>query len=227
MTNKITAMSVFNASMPEQSNPILDVQNLTWDHVAYRGDVERAAGRVTGSLDKATKEITKAVVDVGRDSKRIVDAVKTGTEKVVDAMKRTATTNASGSNPNVPLAVRAIHRGLLDISESADCIAQYLAINPAEMGAATEAAEAVGKRFSELVEATSQCNEGSERLRMQVEEMEKTMDWVDYKFSHAGDNQTVTPSATLPVNNAFFGRIFNAGGTAAPIVGCFNELLGQ
>jgi hypothetical protein len=191
MQNRISEMSVFNSSVPEQCNAVF---NFDWSGFPRVSDIKRETDRVTASIDRSTQRMTRAVTDLGKDSKRTIDAIRKGSERVADAVKQAATTNAS---QNVPLSVRAIHRGLLDVSESANCIAQYLAHNPDEMGAATEAAEAVGERFSELVKATSESNEGNERLRLEVAEMEKTMDWVDHKFSHAGSNQPVT------VNNSF------------------------
>jgi hypothetical protein len=125
------------------------------------------------------------------------------------------------SNPNIPIAVRAVHKGLMDVSETTARIAEHLIEHPNEMRGATEAAEAVGQRFSELVKATSQYEEGTSKLKGMVGEMAKTADWIDYRFPHAENNQSEMP---VPVNGDFSGRVFNAAGTAPPIVGNFSEL---
>jgi hypothetical protein len=67
-----------------------------------------------------------------------------------------------------------------------------------------------------------------------VGEMDKTADWIDCRFPLVEHSQSramplsgTFDGATLPVNNAFSGRIFNAGATAPPCVGSFNELFGE
>jgi methyl-accepting chemotaxis protein len=157
---------------------------------------------------------------------KIVSATKDGAEKVCDTVKRTATTNAADNSQTIPLAVKAIHKGLMDVSETTARIAEHLIDHPDEMRGATEAAESIGKRFSELVEAVSQYDQGTSKLKGMVGEMAKTADWIDYRFSHAESNQSGMAVPSVSVNNTFCGRIFNAGATAPPCVGDFNELFG-
>jgi len=131
--------------------------------------------------------------------------------------------NSLNSN-TITTPVSAVQRGLLDVSKSTARIAEHLASHPDEMQAATQAAQAIGTRFGALVDAASQFDAGTAKLGNEVNEMAKTLDWLDYRFP----NQSVTPSATLPVNNAFGGRIFNPGAIGSmPAAGCFSELLGQ
>lgn len=147
------------------------------------------------------------------------------------SIQRTATTNAAG---NMSAPVAAVHVGLHSVAESVNRLAEYLGDHPDEMGAATEAAESVGKQFRALVESAAQFESGNMRLEGMVGEMDKTADWIDCRFpqterrqSHAMPLSGGQQSATLPVNNAFSGRIFNAGATALPVVSSFNDLHGR
>ena len=113
-------------------------------------------------------------------------------------------------------------------------LAEYLGDHPDEMGAATEAAESIGKQFGALVKAASEFDAGNARLEGMTGEMDKTADWIDCRFPLVEHSQSramplsgTFSGATLPVNNVFSGRIFNAEGTAPPVVGGFNELFGR
>ena len=172
---RMSSMSVFN-----------------WDAQASQKGVERAADR-----------IVKAIGDEGRNSQKIVEAVKAGSEKVVDAVgKIKATTNVAHHQP-VPDSVSTVHRGLVDMSKATAHIADYLASHPDEMSAATQATESISKEFGALVEAVSAFDEGDAKLRGMVGEMAKVQDWVATRFPNGG---------SVPVNNA--GRVVHS----------FNEL---
>jgi hypothetical protein len=126
-----------------------------------------------------------------------------------------------------------LDRVLHSVAESVNRLAEYLGEHPDEMGAATEAADSVGKQFGALVKAASEFDAGNARLKGMVGEMNTTADWVDCRFPQTERSQSramplsgTFSGATLPVNNAFCGRIFNAVGTAPPVVGGFNELFG-
>jgi hypothetical protein len=210
--------------------------NLDWSGYAKSSDIEKASAKVTGAIERGTEKITgtidknlgKVSSEIKQNTDKIAGAVKDGTKDIVDSVKRINTTNAVGSNQNVPLAVKAVQKGLQDVSEATSRIAGHLVTNPSDLGAATQAAESVGKRFSELVKATSQYEEGTSKLNGMVGEMEKCLDWVDYKFSNAACNQGGMMAPPIPViNGAFGGGVFNAAQIAPPVVGNFNDLPGQ
>jgi hypothetical protein len=145
------------------------------------------------------------------------------------SIERIATTNASG----MTAPVAAVHAGLHSVAESVNRLAEYLGEHPDEMGAATEAAESIGKQFGALVKAASEFDAGNARLTGMTDEMGKTADWIDCRFPLIEHSQNramplsgTFAGATLPVNNGFSGRIFIAEGTAPPVVGGFNELYG-
>jgi hypothetical protein len=102
MNGKMTAMSVFNSIMPEQSIPVYN----SWDAQASQKGIERAAEKITGIIDKTTG---KLATDIQKSTEKLVAATKDGAEKVADTVKRT-TTNAAG---NMTAPVAAVHAGLL------------------------------------------------------------------------------------------------------------------
>ena len=228
MTNRMmTGMSVFNSNVPEQSNPIC---NLDWSGFARSSDVEKAATKVAGSVEKASEKMTgKIATDVQRSTDKITaaikdntnqttSAVKDGTKDVVDSVKRIATTNAEQTTP----AAEAVHAGLQSVATVAAELAEFARKNPSEIPRLLESAKSISGKFSDLTDKASSYAEEWKRFRQSAAETAKTADWVAGQYG--GGNQC---GAMEPVNNVFSGGVFNAGGTAPPIVGNFSELLGQ
>ena len=151
-----------------------------WDSQASNRTIEKAAEKITGTIEKSTGKLSTDI--------------KQNADKMTDAIKKVATTNASGNS--VPATAATIYKGLQDVSTATAHIAEHLRNNPGDLPATTEAADAIGKRFGELVEAATQFEAGSMKLRCQVEEMGKAQDWIACKFPNAADDQTVA------VNNA-------------------------
>ena len=193
MNGRMTAMSVFNS----------------WDTQASQRGLEAAAQKVAGSVEKTTGKLS---TDIKQSSDKITTAIKENT----DAVKRT-TTNASMTAP-----VAAIHTGLRSIADSADCIAEYLVAHPNEMGAAAEAATAVGQQFGALVKAATQFDEGNAQLKGMVGEMAKTLDWVDYKFSSGDENNQ---NRAMPPSGTFSGATLPVVCNAAAIAPPINDLI--
>jgi microcompartment protein CcmL/EutN len=177
------------------------VFNLDWSATSSNRDIEKAATKVTSAIEKGTDKIEKGGQ---RNTDKIAGAIKDNTEKVVDAVKK-ITTNETGSNQNVPLAVKAIHKGLMNVAETTSRIANHLIAHPNEMRGATEAAESIGKQFSELVRAASQYEEGTSKLNGMVNELSKVSDWIDCRFPTSGGNQS--------------GMVHNTVAPTPPVVG--------
>ena len=184
----MTGMSVFNTRMPEsQSNPIL---NLDWSGFARSSDVEKAATKVVSAVDKGTERMTKAIADDGKNSQKIIDAVKKGSEQVVDAVgKIKPTTNAGQTSPSAALAVSA---GLRSVAESTAKLANHLRSHPNELGAVAQSAEAVGKKFDDLIDRTSEFAKSGERLRKTTTEVSQAAGWIGSNY----------PCGDVSVNNA-------------------------
>ena len=191
------------------------VQNMTWDKTSSSQDIQKATDKIAGALDKTTGKLS---TDIKQGTDKLTAAVKDGAKDTVDAVKRIATVNVAGDNQTVPFGVSAIHGGLMDVSETTARLAGHLIEHPEEMRGTTEAAEAIGRQFSELVRAVSQFDEGSAQLRGQVGELAKVSDWIDYRFPNAGVNQ-----GGMSVNNVFCGGM----ATAPPMVAGFDQLPGQ
>jgi hypothetical protein len=140
------------------------------------------------------------------------------------SIDQTATTNAAD---NMTAPVAAVHAGLHSVAESVNRLAEYLGKHPDEMGAATEAAESIGKQFGALVKAASEFDTGNARLEGMVGEMDTTADWIDCRFPLVEHSQ----SRAMPLSGTFAGAtlpvVCNVAVNAPPIVGCFNELLGR
>ena len=186
----------------------LSVFNLSWDSNATRQSVEqsaqKAAQTVTSALDKSVGKVT---TDVQRSTDKITAAIKDNTDKVTDAVKRSAVNNSSNAEMTAP--VSAVYHGLLDMSKATSEIAQYLITHPDEMAGAMQAAKSVGQRFGALTEAAVGYDAGTAKLGNEVAEMEKTLDWCEYRFAipDEGGKQCVP--------------VFNS---AADVVGAFGRL---
>ena len=199
----MNAMSVFNSNVPEQSNPIF---NLDWSANPTGRDVEKAANKVAGSVDKGTERMTsKLSTDIQKNADIVTSAIKDNTDKVTDAVKRSAVNNAS-TNLTPPMA--AVVDGLLDMSKATSDIAKFLLANPNEMPAAVEAAKGVSRQFEVLTEAASGYDAGTSKLGNEVSEISKVLDWIDYKFS-------------IPDGSGKYVPITNS---AADVVGAFGRM---
>ena len=193
----MTAMSVFNSGVSEQSNPVF---NLDWSGYARGSDVEKAAGKVAGSVekgvDKASSTIAKATEtmtcklsgDIKQNAEKITAAVKDGTKDVVDSVKR-ITTNANQNPPTIAVDVSA---GLASISESTAKLANHLRSNPTEMSTVAESAEAVGKQFNDLIVSTKEFAKGRERLKKTTAEVAQSTGWISSNY----------PNGCVSVNNS-------------------------
>jgi len=158
-----------------------------WDAQASQKGIERAADR-----------IVKAIGDEGRNSQKVVEAVKAGSEKIVDSISKIKPTqNANQSN-----VVSAVVSGLHSVAESANVIADHVIANPADLGAVATSAKAVGQQFTNLLDATTQFAQNSDLLWKTTAEIEKAAGWL-------GNNY---PGGGVPVANA--GRVVHS----------FNEL---
>ena len=128
------------------------------------------------------------------------------------------------ANQVVPVA-QAISEGLANISEATAMTADYAHAHPDKMEAVSDATKKIGEQLAELTACASDASQNSKRLRDAVTESAKTADWFSGKFG-GGNDQSGTVSPSLPVNNAFMGRIFNPVSIAStPPVGNFHELL--
>ena len=175
----MSGMSIFNSRIPEsQSNPVF---NLDWSGFARSSDVEKAATKVAGAVEKGTERMTKAIADDGKNSQKIIDAVKKGSEQVVDAVgKIKSTTNAEQTSPTAD--VRALCQGLVGISKSTAQIADTALTNPAEIPAALQSAKAISKQFADLIDRASKYAEEGKRFRETAAEAEKATDWIGSNF---------------------------------------------
>ena len=175
----MNGMSVFNANVPEQSNPIL---NLDWSGFARSSDVEKASTKVAGAVEKGTERMTKAIADDGKNSQKIIESVKAGSEKIVDAVgKIKPTTNAEQTA--APTAdVKALCQGLVGISKSTAQIADTALTNPAEIPAALRSAKAISKQFADLIDRASKYAEEGKRFRETAAEVDKAAGWIGSNF---------------------------------------------
>ena len=197
----------------------MSVFNLDWSGYPTTREMERATEKASSTIAKATETMTgKLSGDIKQNSDKISDrisgAIKDNTEKVTDAVKKVATTNAA-TGMTAPQS--AIYRGLMDLSESTARIAGHLAAHPEEARAATEASEAVSERFKALVDAASSFEGSTTKLKGMLGEMEKTLDWLDYRFPSNG-GKSIAPSETLPIHNVFCGR------SDIPVSGAFGRM---
>ena len=156
------------------------VHNLTWDSNASKQNVEQAAQKIAGAVQKSTDTLTSAV--------------KTGTEKIVEATKRTTTNAAPGNqSPTVALAVSA---GLAGIAQSTAQTADYLRFHPGEMKRVAETMTNIGGQLTDLTDCAKQAAENGERLWGVVGETKRTAEYLGNNFSGGGAGQSV------PVNNS-------------------------
>ena len=179
------SMAVFNSNSVEQSSLVF---NMDWSGFARSSDVEKAAGRVTGSLDRATKEITKAVTDVSRDAKGIADAVKTGSERVVDAVGKIKNEQNIEQTDNQPAsrAVSVVSAGLDAVADSTAQLADRLRSHPHEFRKVSESMEGIGKKFNDLVHSTSEYARINERLQKTVADVSQASNWIGGNYSGEG-----------------------------------------
>ena len=194
----MSGMSIFNSRMPEQSNPVF---NMDWSGYARGGDIERASGKVTGSIEKASekmtgklsgtieKEVGRLGNDVQKSTGQIVSVVKDGAEKISDTVKRSAINNA---NPSPPSAASAVSAGLCSVAESTTKLANHLRSHPNELGAVARSAEAVRKKFDDLIDRTSEFAKSGERLRKTTTEVSQAAGWIGSNY----------PCGDVAVNNA-------------------------
>jgi len=152
-------------------------------------------------VDRASATITKAVADVGKDAKRVADAVKAGSDKIVDAVgKIKATSNAEETAALTP-AVKAVCQGLLDVSESTAQLAEHFLSHPSEWESVGEQGEKVNEQFAELVRSVKHCADGREQLRMATTEIAKNSQWGSENSPCGGGNQCIS------VGNRSFGNV--------------------
>ena len=208
----MSGMSIFNSRMPEQSNPVF---NMDWSGYARGGDIERASGKVAGSIEKATEKITSKLSgtiekevgrlgnDVQKSTGQIVSVVKDGAEKISDTVKRSAVNNAEQTA--APTAdVKALCQGLIGVSKTTAQIADTALINPAEIPAALQSAKAISKQFADLIDRASKYAEEGRRFRETAAEVEKAAGWIGSNF----------PSdRCIPITNG-----------AADVVGAFGRM---
>jgi hypothetical protein len=109
------------------------------------------------------------------------------------------------SNQNVPLAVKAIHKGLMDVAETTSRIANHLIAHPDETRGGTEAAESIGRKFEELVKVASQFETSDRKLQLMTDEMARTVNWVVCRFPNVADDQN--------------GMVHNTAAPTTPVVG--------
>lgn len=147
----------------------IQIQN--WDSVARSRDIEKAA-----------QQITKTIADEGKNSQKIVEAVKKGSEQIVDSVSKVRIGNAATSTP----AALAISTGLRSIAESTSQLAGHLYSNPAKIGAVAESAKGLNKQFSDLVEGAEKYAESANKLRAAASETVKASDWIGGQHSGEG-----------------------------------------
>jgi len=210
-------MSVFNSNVPNQSNPIL---NLDWSGYARGGDIEKASGRVSGSLDKAAQQITKAVADVGKDSKkmvdaiqksseRVVDTVKASSEKISDTVKRTAVNNTNAEQTTPPVSGATVFQESLQCIATATArVAEHVRIHPEEASAALQSAKSIAKQFTDLTDRATQCSEENQRLREAAAEVKRASGWIGGNLCGAGGGN----NQCIPVGNAAFNALWERYG---------------
>ena len=148
----------------------IQIQN--WDSVARSRDIE-----------KASQQITKAIADEGKNSQKIVEAVKTGSEKIVDAVSKVRIGNVATAPATSTPAAMAISTGLHSIAESTSQLAGHLYSNPAKIGAVAESAKGLNKQFSDLVEGAEKYAESANKLRAAASETVKASDWIGGQYS--------------------------------------------
>ena len=196
----------------------MSVFNLDWSGYARGSDIEKSATKIASAVEKASQKIT---ADESKNSQKLIESVKTGSEKIIDAVGKIKTTNNSNQTA-APSAASAVSAGLLSVAESTAKLANHLRSHPNELGVVAQSAEAVGKKFDDLVDRTSEFAKSGERLRKTTAEVSQAAGWIGSNYPCGGSNQTGT---MVPVNNVFSGGIFNAAAIAPPIVGNFSELL--
>jgi len=108
---------------------------------------------------------------------------------------------------SMTLPAAAIYRGLKDVSDATADIAQYLLAHPHEVTGATQAAKAIGQRFSELTDAAMQFDGSNSKLNNMVEEMRKAVDWCDYRFPDGNGGRCIPVSNSAVDVVGAFGRI--------------------
>ena len=159
-------------------------QNSMFDRGGSRADIE-----------KSTEKIVKAVGEMGKDSRKMVDAVKTGSEKIVDSINKVKIGNsANQSTPTVPSAVS---KGLRSVAESTAQLAGHLHSNPSEIGAVADSASGIQKQFKDLVECAEQYAQSTNDLMAAAHETTQSSNWIGGQYGGGGG---------VSVNNSF-GRV--------------------
>jgi len=165
------------------------IQNLTWDRNSSRQDIQ-----------SATKEITKAVADVGKDTKKIVDTVKAGSDKVVDAIGRIKSTTNAEQTAAPKSKASAVATGLTSIAESASKMAQHLCTHPDEGKTIVDGMERINRQLTDLTVCAREAADNNEKLREVVSESKSTAD-------HILGNFNVPSSCGCYVGNGAFAAL--------------------
>jgi len=201
--NGMSAMSVFNANVPEQSNTIL---NLDWSGFARSSDVEKASAKVAGAVEKASQKIT---ADESKSSQKIIESVKAGSEKIVDAVaKIKSTTNAEQTATPPASGTTVFQESLQCIAAATARVAEHARVHPEETSAALQSAKSIAKQFNDLTDRATQCSEENKRLREAAAEVKRASGWIGGNLCGAGGGN----NQCIPVGNAAFNALWERYG---------------
>ena len=207
MTNRMTAMSVFNSKMPEQSIPVFN----SWDAQASQKGIERAAEKITGVIDKATG---KLATDIQKSTEKLVAATKDGAEKVSDTVKRTATTNAAGNGQtaSAPTAVATLHESLQSIATATAEVADYARTHPTDIPTALKSAKTIAQQYTDLTDRASSYAEEGQRFRETAAATAQAVNWIAGRYDGGGGIANGGLTQTFHVGNEAFNAIWNQYG---------------
>ena len=120
---------------------------------------------------------------------------------------RAVAPNTTEGERSIPVAVRAMDKGLRSFAKSAITVADYACIHPDEIETAIEAVTVISKNLDALVDSVSDFAETGKKLGGVVEEASQVAGWLNGRFPGSENNQSVPTTNSLGRVVSSFGEL--------------------